>query len=61
MLNYKKMYEELLQKTTDEENKYLDREEKLKGEINKLIKYNEMLKSQNFSLMQDIHYNYIFK
>lgn len=61
MLNYKELYEELLQKNIVEKIKYLDREELLKEEINTLLKCNEMLKSQNFSLMQDNHYNYIFK
>jgi hypothetical protein len=54
MLNYKAMYEELLQQK-------IDNEELLKEEIYKLQQHNEMLKSQNFSLMQDNHYNYIFR
>jgi DNA-binding protein H-NS len=58
--DYKKLYEELLQKCNEDDKNYVNKEQfienqyinKLKAEINNLVKHNEMLKDENLRLMQ---------
>lgn len=61
MPDYKKLYEDILAKNIEENREYVNKDQfiehqyinRLKEEINNLVKYNEMLKSEIESLMRE--------